>query len=80
MQIEEHSAYYNARKSMSIKISGDGTKYNRSNTFLLVSFAFIRRHTTEGSSEVNSDTNYTAHQGDIHNGFKRYKNIYVMDI
>ena len=63
MQIEEHSAYYNARKSMLIKISGDGAKYNRSNTFLLMSFAFIRSY-TEGSSEVNSNTsNYTAHQG-----------------
>ena len=64
MQIEEHSAYYKAKKSMLIKISGDGAKYNRSNTFLLMSFAFIRSHTTEGSSEVNSNTsNYTAHQG-----------------
>ena len=63
MQIEEHSAYYNARKSMLIKISGDGAKYNRSNTFLLMSFAFIRSY-TEGSSEVNSNTsNYTADQG-----------------
>ena len=65
---------------MLIKISGDGAKYDRSNTFLLMSFAFSRSYTTEDSSEVNSDTNYTAHQWDIHNGFKRYKNIYVMDI
>ena len=54
MQIEAHSKYYEANKSLIIKMSGDGAKYNRSSIFCLLSFTFIRK--SNSSANVASDS------------------------
>ena len=62
MQIEAHSKYYEAKKSLIIKMSGDGARYNKSSTFCLLSFTFIRRHNS--SASVGSDDPINDHEND----------------
>ena len=65
MQIKEHNVYYETRKCMLIKISGDGAKYSRSATFCLLSFAFIRNNTIEDNLDEPRTSNDSANQSGL---------------
>jgi len=51
MQVEAHNSYYQTKKSILIKISGDGAKYSRGSTFCLLSFSFIRTSVTDQENQ-----------------------------
>ena len=54
MQIEAHNKCYEDKKSLMIKLSGDAAKYNRSSTFCLLSFTFIREQNLSVSGGCDS--------------------------
>ena len=51
-------------KSLMIKMSGDGAKYNRSSTFCLLSFIFIRKSNSSANVAYDSPGSITDHEND----------------